>query len=69
MLRPHAHRADITATLEAELARPSLYDEALRHLARQGLPVPEDVLNRDLRQPWKAEPGGAGRLGNRLPRA
>ena len=57
MLRPHAHRPDLTAKLEAELARPSLYDEALRHLARAGLPVPSDVLTRDLRQPWVAHPG------------
>ncbi|WP_054004717.1 tryptophan 2,3-dioxygenase [Cypionkella psychrotolerans] len=57
MLKPHAHRADLTALLEAELARPSLYDEALRHLARAGLPVPEDVLNRDLRQPWVVHEG------------
>ena len=57
MLRPHAHRADILEKLEAELARPSLYDEALRHLARAGLPVPQDVLTRDLRQPWVEHPG------------
>lgn len=57
MLKPHAHRADITAKLEAELARPSLYDEALRHLARAGLPIPADVLNRDLRQPWTVHEG------------
>ena len=57
MLRPHAHRPDLTARLEAELARPSLYDEALRHLARAGLPVPADVLTRDLRQAWVAHPG------------
>ncbi len=57
MLRPHAHRPDLTAKLEAELARPSLYDEALRHLSRAGLPVPSDVLTRDLRQPWVAHPG------------
>ena len=54
MLRPHAHRPDLTALLEAELARPSLYDEALRHLARIGHPVPPDVLTRDLRQNWTA---------------
>jgi tryptophan 2,3-dioxygenase len=54
MLRPHAHRPDILALLEAELARPSLYDEALRHLARSGLAVPPEVLNRDLSQPWIA---------------
>ncbi len=57
MLKPHAHRADLTALLEAELARPSLYDEALRHLARAGLQVPDEVLNRDLRQPWVAHDG------------
>ncbi|WP_022703414.1 tryptophan 2,3-dioxygenase [Pseudorhodobacter ferrugineus] len=57
MLRPHAHRADYTALLVAELARPSLYDEALRHLYRNGLPVPEDVISRDLSQPWTAHAG------------
>ena len=57
MLRPHAHRPDLTAKLEAELARPSLYDEALRHLARHGLPIPPEVLTRDLRQPWEANAG------------
>ena len=51
MLRPHAHRPDLTALLEAELARPSLYDEALRWLARAGHAVPPDVLARDLRGP------------------
>jgi tryptophan 2,3-dioxygenase len=55
MLKPHAHRPDLTAKLEAELARPTLYDEALRHLARSGLPVPAEVLSRDLRQPWVAQ--------------
>lgn len=57
MLRPHAHRPNLTARLEAELARPSLYDEALRHLARAGLAVPDEVLTRDLRAPWTAHPG------------
>jgi tryptophan 2,3-dioxygenase len=57
MLRPHAHRPDILARLEAELARPSLYDEALRALARAGLPVPEAALTRDLSRPWAADPG------------
>jgi tryptophan 2,3-dioxygenase len=54
MLRPHAHRADYTAQLTAELARPSLYDAALRYLCRTGLPVPKDVIDRDLTQPWIA---------------
>ncbi|MDW4548228.1 tryptophan 2,3-dioxygenase [Defluviimonas sp. D31] len=57
MLKPHAHRPDILARLEAELGRPSLYDEALRAAARAGLPVPEEVLARDLRAPWTAHDG------------
>lgn len=52
MLRPHAHRPDILAALEAELARPSLYDEALRAVARMGLAVPQAVLDRDPGLPW-----------------
>ena len=57
MIRPHAHRPELVALLEAELARPSLYDEALRFLARSGLPVPQDVLNRDLRSHWTPHDG------------
>jgi tryptophan 2,3-dioxygenase len=57
MLRPHAHRPDLTARIEAELARPSLYDEALRFLDRKGFAMPVDVLSRDLRQPWAPHDG------------
>lgn len=57
MLKPHAHRADVMEKLAAELARPSLYDEALRHLARSGLPVPKEVLGRDLAQAWTPNAG------------
>lgn len=39
--------ADVRARLSDELARPSLYDEALRLLARRGLPVPAERLARD----------------------
>ena len=48
MLRPHEHRPDIVAKLQAELSEPSLYDEALRLLARRGIPVPDEVLTRDV---------------------
>ena len=47
MLRPHEHRPGIIAELEAELARPSLYDTALALLARRGLDLPKAVLERD----------------------
>lgn len=55
MLRPHAHRPDILARLQAELDRPSLYDAALAHVARLGLPVPLAILTRDQSQPWTAD--------------
>ncbi|MEX0969484.1 MAG: tryptophan 2,3-dioxygenase [Paracoccaceae bacterium] len=51
MLRPHAHRADLTKLLQDELAKPSLYDEALALLARRGFAIPDDVLKRDISQP------------------
>ena len=49
MLRPHAHVAESSARLEDELATPSLYDEALRFADRHGVPMPPEVLARDLR--------------------
>ena len=52
MLRPHAHREDILELLTTELATPSLYDEALRLLAREGIDLPDHVLGRDVTQPY-----------------
>ena len=40
------------AELEALLTAPSLYDEFLHHLARRGLPVPRDCLERDFTLPY-----------------
>ncbi|MEM1047938.1 MAG: tryptophan 2,3-dioxygenase [Pseudomonadota bacterium] len=57
MLRPHAHRAEVTALLKAELERPSLYDEALRLLARNGIDVPDAVLDRDVSRTHTADEG------------
>ncbi|MFM8610279.1 MAG: tryptophan 2,3-dioxygenase [Burkholderiaceae bacterium] len=52
MLRPHAHRPDLSAIVEAAWRAPSLYDEALRLLARRGLPVPDSHTRRDWSQPY-----------------
>ncbi|BCH23865.1 tryptophan 2,3-dioxygenase [Mesorhizobium sp. L-8-3] len=49
MLKPHADRAEASAKLEAILARPSLYDEALRLLARQGFDIGPDAARTDWR--------------------
>ena len=50
MLRPHAHRPDIMETLEAILAAPSLYDEAIRLLARHGFDVGDEAMRSDWRE-------------------
>ncbi len=50
MLKPHAHRADLLSQVQAAFEAPSLYDEALRLLARRGLPVPDSHTERDWTQ-------------------
>ena len=52
MLKPHAHRPDLLARVEAVYRAPSLYDESLRLLARRGLPVPASHLERDWTRPY-----------------
>ncbi|CAL9302158.1 tryptophan 2,3-dioxygenase family protein [Streptomyces sp. SudanB182_2057] len=48
MLVPHQGVPRVHAELEKALHEPSLYDEALRLLARRGHPIPDSVLRRDL---------------------
>ena len=52
MLKPHEHRADLLAMVQAAYEAPSLYDEALRLLARRGLDVPASHTERDWTQPY-----------------
>jgi tryptophan 2,3-dioxygenase len=54
MLAPHKHRADLLAKVQAAYAAPSLYDEALRLLARRGIAVPASHTERDWTQPYAA---------------
>lgn len=51
MLRPHRHRDAVAAELERELNAPSLYDEAIRALARRGHVIEAGALERDWSQP------------------
>lgn len=53
MLKPHAHRADIQADVEAALRVPSLYDEVVFLLARKGFAIAPQRLERD----WSAPTG------------
>ena len=50
------HRADIYGQLEAILNAPSIYDEFLRLLARRGMAVPVESIERDFTQPYQANP-------------
>ncbi|WP_288757179.1 tryptophan 2,3-dioxygenase [uncultured Brevundimonas sp.] len=56
-LRFHEDRPEAHAALKAALAQPSLYDDALAQLAIAGLPVPAEVLNRDVTQPYEPSEG------------
>jgi tryptophan 2,3-dioxygenase len=56
MIDPHRHRADLAAALEAELVAPSIYDEAIRLLARRGVPMTPTALDRDFGLPYVADP-------------
>jgi tryptophan 2,3-dioxygenase len=51
MLEPHRHRPDLLAPLERLLHEPSLYDEAVRLLARRGFAVDAAVAERDWTRP------------------
>ncbi|MCC7394010.1 MAG: tryptophan 2,3-dioxygenase [Sphingomonadaceae bacterium] len=44
------------AAMQAALDAPSLWDVAIAAAARAGLPIPEDVLSRDVRQPYAPHP-------------
>ena len=54
MLKPHVHAPERIALVQAAYEAPSLYDEALRLMARRGLPVPASHTERDWSQPYAA---------------
>jgi tryptophan 2,3-dioxygenase len=54
MLKPHAHRPEILSRVDTAYRAPSLYDEALRLLARRGIAVPAEHLERDWTKPHEA---------------
>ena len=47
MMEPHRHRPDLLAPLRALHAEPSLYDEAVRLLARRGFALRAAAVERD----------------------
>jgi tryptophan 2,3-dioxygenase len=57
MLDRHRNRPAAAAIVEGDLRSPSLYDEALRLMARRGIVVPADHVVRDWTQPYVASVG------------
>jgi tryptophan 2,3-dioxygenase len=49
MMEPHRHRPELFAALDTLLREPSLYDEAIRVLARRGFKVDPECVERDWR--------------------
>ena len=66
MMKPHAHRPEAHAALQQALEAPSVYDEALRLLARRGHPIPAEVLARDVCEAAPVAPSRGRRLGRDL---
>jgi tryptophan 2,3-dioxygenase len=54
MLKPHRHRPDVLAHVQAVYRAPSLYDEALRLMARRGLAMPQSHTERDWTRSYEA---------------
>ena len=52
LLRPFEHLSEIHAVLSALLNGPSLYDEAIRLLARRGFKLDADAIERDWSLPY-----------------
>ena len=52
MMAPHRHRPDLIAPLEALHREPSLYDEAVRLLARRGFGLSAGAVERDWTAPY-----------------
>lgn len=57
MVAVFRHDPQAQAQLRADLEAPSLYDEFLRLLARRGLPVPAERVERDWAQPYVPHDG------------
>jgi tryptophan 2,3-dioxygenase len=56
LLEPFRHRTDIHAELKARLSAPSIYDEAIRLLARRGFTIAAASLERDWSASYRPDP-------------
>jgi tryptophan 2,3-dioxygenase len=56
MLKPHEQQVETHAALNAAFEAPSLYDDAIRLLARRGLPISPETVRRDVAGPYAFDP-------------
>src|SRR5690349_19203344 len=56
-LELYGNEREVRERLENLLRAPSLYDEFLRYLARRGMAVPAERVERDWSQPYERHPG------------
>ena len=56
-VRSHEDTPEVAQALRDELARPSLYDEVLRLLARRVFAIPTEALDRPVAEAHRASPG------------
>ena len=57
ILAVHRHDPGLHGWLDILLREPSLYDEFLRHLARRGMAIPPERVERDWSQPYRRHDG------------
>ncbi len=55
-LKVHMHDPEVVEMLNAALSKPSLYDEVLHMLDRQGFDVPQELIERDYAKPYSGDP-------------
>nr|WP_137676852.1 tryptophan 2,3-dioxygenase family protein [Parerythrobacter lutipelagi] len=56
MVTMHEATPKVAAALREELARPSIYHETIRLLARRGLAIPQNILDRPVGESWAHSP-------------
>ena len=56
MITVHRSAPDVYQTLQQALATPSIYDESLRLLSRNGFDLPAEITDRDWREPYAPHP-------------
>ena len=55
MLQVFEHDPTISAEIVHLYESPTLYDSFLRYLARHGHPIPQEILDRDVREGWRLQ--------------